>query len=72
MARRVEIPTVQERPRLDLRDALPDWFWRNGPDFEVWGGTILRYVPTEHWDEFDRRYAYRVDADGRWIVSRPS
>ncbi|WP_344819380.1 hypothetical protein [Microbacterium soli] len=51
---------------MDLRDVLPDWHWRNGPDFEIWGGTILRYVPREHWHEFDRRFMYRVDADGGW------
>lgn len=72
MARRLEAPTEVEPARLDLRDALPDWYWADGPDFEIWGGAVHQHVPREYWHEFNRRYMYRVDADGGWEQSRPA
>lgn len=70
MARRVVVPAESVPARLDLRDALPDWYWFGGPGFEIWGGNVHRHVPREHWPEFDRRFMYRIDAHGQWAESR--
>ena len=70
MARRLEVPVEKQPARVDLRDALPDWYWMNGPGFKIWGGSILPHVTREHWHEFDRRFMYRVDADGGWTQTR--
>lgn len=72
MARRIEAPVEVKPARLDLRDALPDRYWRGRADFEVWGGDLHRHVPREYWHEFDRRWIYRISADGTWAVSCPA
>ncbi len=65
MARvRRRVANATPKSRLDLRDVLPDWHWRNGPDFEIWGGHIQRYVPPERWKEFDRPWcSLSVESD---------
>ena len=70
MARRLQAPTPARPSRLDLREALPSWFWTDGPGFEVWGGTIARHVAREHWSDFDRRWIYTVAANGSWSTAR--